>query len=169
MALHIVILAAGQGKRMFSKKPKVLHTVGGQPMLARVVDTARRLNPAGIHVIIGHEGEQIREALPQLPVNWVIQAPQLGTGHALMQALPHIPPTSLVLVLYADVPLIQVDTLRALIACVKPGATHGEPLALLLASVANPTGLGRIVRDAEKHIYAIVEEKDASVEQQKIN
>ncbi len=169
MSLHIVILAAGQGKRMYSKTPKVLHKLGGQPMLARVVNTARGLNPDGIHVIIGHGGERIREALPTLPVNWIVQATQLGTGHAVLQALPHIPPASLVLVLYADVPLIQVETLRMLISRCKPPAEHAVPLALLLASVDDPTGLGRIVRDTQGHIDAIIEEKDATIEQQKIN
>ena len=169
MSLHIVILAAGQGKRMYSMLPKVLHTLGGQPMLERVVNTARCLEPDGIHVIIGHGGACIRDALPTLPVNWVVQAEQLGTGHALMQALPHIPPASLVLVLYADVPLIQVDTLRELIARCVPQETPNIPLALLVATVADPTGLGRIVRDDQGHIYAIVEEKDASEQQRQLN
>ncbi len=163
MSLHIVILAAGQGKRMYSKTPKVLHQVGGQAMLARVVDTARGLNPEGIHVIIGHRSEQIQQALPILPVNWVVQAEQLGTGHAVLQALPGIPVTSTVLVLYADVPLIQMDTLQALIS-----RCNGDYLTLLLASLDDPTGLGRIVRDADGQIVAIVEEKDASVEQRQI-
>ena len=165
MSLHIVILAAGQGKRMHSKIPKVLHTLGGQPMLARVVDTALCLNPEGIHVIIGHGGEQIQQALPSLPINWIVQAEQLGTGHAVLQALPHIPATSLVLVLYADVPLIQAATLQALVT----QCEMEHALVLLLASVLDPTGLGRIVRNAQQQIYAIVEEKDASAEQRQIN
>lgn len=165
MSLHIVILAAGQGKRMHSKTPKVLHKLGGQSMLARVVDTARGLNPDGIHVVIGHGGELIQQALPTLAVNWIEQAEQLGTGHAVMQALPYIPPTSNVLVLYADVPLIQMSTLQALVS----RCDAKKALVLLLAEVEDPTGLGRIVRDEQQQIYAIVEEKDATVVQRQIN
>ena len=169
MSLNIVILAAGQGKRMYSKIPKVLHKVGGQPMLARVVETARSLNPDAIHVIIGHRSEQIREALPTLPVNWIIQDQQLGTGHAVLQALPHIPTMGTVLVLYADVPLIQVDTLQTLINRCNSQTEQISPLVLLLASVTDPTGLGRVVRDSQEKIQAIIEEKDASVAQRQIN
>ncbi len=165
MSLHIVILAAGQGKRMHSARPKVLHNIGGKPMLKRVVETAARLNPEGIHVIFGYGGEQLKRALPDLPVNWVFQANQLGTGHAVMQALLHIPPTSQVLVLSADVPLIQADTLQALIDRCKPA----HSLGLLVAATPDPTGLGRIVRNDLNHIYAIIEEKDATVQQQQIN
>lgn len=164
MSLHIVILAAGQGKRMHSALSKVLHPIGGKPMLERVVETASQLNPDGIHVIFGHGGEQLKRALPALPVNWVFQAEQLGTGHAVMQALPHIPATSHVLVLSADVPLIQTDTLLTLINRCK--SVHA--LGLLVASLADPTGLGRIVRNESGEIYAIVEEKDASVQQRQI-
>ena len=163
-SLHIVILAAGQGKRMHSKTPKVLHKLAGQPMLARVVDTAQQLKPDGIHVVIGHGGEFIQNALPTLPVHWIVQAEQLGTGHAVMQALPQIPSTALVLVLYADVPLIRINTLQTLIA-----RCQGASLTLLIASLMDPTGLGRIVRNAQKQIHAIVEEKDASAEQRQIN
>ena len=158
MSLHIVILAAGQGKRMHSKTPKVLHQLAGQPMLSRVVDTARALNPEAIHVVIGHGGEHIQQALSSLPVNWIVQNEQLGTGHAVMQALPFIPASSQVLILYADVPLIQVATLQALIDRCKAHNT----LVLLLASVDDPTGLGRIARDEQQQIYAIIEEKDAT-------
>ena len=169
MSLHIVILAAGQGKRMYSKIPKVLHNVGGQPMLARVVETAQNLQPEAIHVIIGHGSEQIREALPTLPVNWITQEEQLGTGHAVLQALPHVPITATVLVLYADVPLIQVDTLQALVHRCHSLTEALYPLVLLLASVADPTGLGRVVRDSQEKIQAIIEEKDASAAQRQIN
>ena len=158
MSLHIVILAAGQGKRMHSKTPKVLHQLAGQQMLSRVVDTARALNPEAIHVVIGHGGEHIQQALSSLPVNWIVQNEQLGTGHAVMQALPFIPASSQVLILYADVPLIQVATLQALIDRCKAHNT----LVLLLASVDDPTGLGRIARDEQQQIYAIIEEKDAT-------
>ena len=168
MSLHIVILAAGQGKRMHSATSKVLHKLGGKPMLVRVVETAMHLNPAAIHVIIGHGGEQIKETLPTLPVNWVLQEQQLGTGHAVMQALPHIPADSNVLILSADVPLIQSDTLRALIDQSQPKYNQSAPLALLLASVADPSGLGRIVRNPQDQITAIIEEKDANTEQRAI-
>ncbi len=165
MSLHLVILAAGQGKRMHSAISKVLHNIGGKPMLERVVETASGLNPDGIHVIFGHGGEQLRTALPNLPVNWVFQAEQLGTGHAVMQALSHIPRASQVLVLSADVPLIQVATLRMLIDRCK--ATHS--LGLLVASIADPSGLGRIVRNGQGDVNAIVEEKDATEQQRQIN
>ncbi len=168
MSLHIIILAAGQGKRMHSTTSKVLHKLGGTPMLARVVETAMHLNPAGIHVIIGHGGEQIKKALPTLPVNWVWQAQQLGTGHAVMQALPHIPSDSQLLILSADVPLIQVDTLQTLINRCQPQSDRPASLGLLLASVADPTGLGRIVRNEQGKITAIIEEKDADAEQRQI-
>lgn len=167
MALHIIILAAGQGTRMQSKTSKVLHLLGGTPMLARVVDAAAALHPEGIHVVIGHGGEHIRASLPALPVQWVFQAEQLGTGHAVLHALPLIPPNSDVLVLSADVPLIQAETLRALMLSVS-AKESSAPLGLLLALVENPTGLGRILRDARGNIRAIVEEKDASEQQRLI-
>lgn len=167
MNLQIIILAAGQGKRMYSNTPKVLHPVAGRAMLARVVDTAMQLNPRQIHVIYGHGGEQIKAALHHLPVNWVEQAEQLGTGHAVMQALPFIPSDAHVLILSADVPLIHAETLRALIA----STTTKEPqntLALLVAEVADPTGLGRIVRNNMDEICSIVEEKDANEQEKNI-
>lgn len=98
MNLHIIILAAGQGKRMYSNTPKVLHQIAGMSMLARVVETAQQLNPNAIHVIYGHGGEQIKDTLPDLPVHWVQQDKQLGTGHAVMQALPFIPSQAQVLI-----------------------------------------------------------------------
>jgi len=166
MSLHIVILAAGLGKRMHSIKPKVLHCLGGKPMLARVVEAALSLKPDKIHVVIGHGSEQIKQALAGLPVHWVPQAEQLGTGHAVKQALPHIPSTSRILVLPADVPLVQADTLQAFIHFC--GETHDDSLGLLLACFVDPTGLGRILRQKDGKIYAIVEEKDASTEQRQI-
>ena len=169
MPLHIVILAAGQGKRMHSATPKVLHQVGGTPMLKRVVDTASCLKPDGIHVIVGHGAEHIKQALQGLPVHWVLQKEQLGTGHAVMQALPHIPEASTVLVLSADVPLIKATTLDALLERCRPINGRGVPLCLLLATVNDPTGLGRVVRDEHGQICAIVEEKDASETERKIN
>jgi bifunctional UDP-N-acetylglucosamine pyrophosphorylase/glucosamine-1-phosphate N-acetyltransferase len=165
MSLHIIILAAGQGKRMLSTTPKVLHSIGGESMLKRVVDTALQLKPDAIHVVIGHGGHLIQSALPELSVDWVVQTEQLGTGHAVMQALPQIPENGLVLVLSADVPLIQLNTLQSLIQC-----TQITPsLGLLLASVDNPYGLGRILRNAKGEVQAIVEEKDATLEQRAIH
>jgi len=163
--LHIVILAAGQGKRMHSNKPKVLHELAGKPMLTRVVEAAQALMPDNIHVIIGHGGEAIKNALPNLAVNWIVQQQQLGTGHAVLQALPAIPAASKVLVLSADVPLIQAETLRALIS----RSDDTTSLALLVASLPDPTGLGRIVRDYDDQIYAIVEEKDANEQERQLN
>ena len=154
-ALHVIILAAGAGKRMKSALPKVLQPVAGRPMLAHVVDTARQLQPAGIHVVHGHGGEAVRAAFAgQDDLAWAEQVQQLGTGHAVQQAMPAIPDTAQVLVLYGDVPLIRADTLRALL--------HDAPrLAVLVAELDDPTGYGRIVRDADGKVAAIVEQKDA--------
>ena len=168
MNLQIIILAAGQGKRMYSDTPKVLHPLAGKAMLARVVETAQQLHPDAIHIIYGHGGEQIKNSLPDLPVNWVHQAEQLGTGHAVMQALPHIPPQAQVIVLSADVPLIQVDTLQALLECGKSAHSHQSVLALLVANLEDPSGLGRIIRNNQGEIYAIVEEKDANEQEKNI-
>jgi bifunctional UDP-N-acetylglucosamine pyrophosphorylase / glucosamine-1-phosphate N-acetyltransferase len=168
MNLHIIILAAGQGKRMYSNTPKVLHTIAGKPMLERVVDTALQLNPDAIHIIYGHGGELIRQSLPDLPVNWVHQAEQLGTGHAVMQALPHIPSHTQVLVLSADVPLIQASTLQALVECSKAAEDHQSVLALLVADLDDPSGLGRIIRSNQGEVSAIVEEKDANEQEKTI-
>lgn len=166
MLLHIVILAAGVGKRMLSNHPKVLHSLGGKPMLEWVIEAASLLHPEKIHVIYGHGGERIREVLPGMDVNWVLQKQQLGTGHAVGQALPDIPSTAHVLVLSADVPLISANTLETLIETSKERS--GSTLALLVAKPENPTGLGRIVRDADGAIKAIVEEKDASDTEKRI-
>lgn len=155
MSLQIVILAAGQGKRMYSATPKVLHQLAGKSMLERVVDTAQALHPDAIHLIYGHGGEQLKAALPELPVNWVHQQEQSGTGHAVMQALPFIPESAKVLILSADVPLIEASTLDALIQ-------NTQNLNLLVAVLDNPFGLGRILRDDNGQITAIVEEKDAT-------
>lgn len=165
MSLEIVILAAGLGKRMHSNIPKVLHPLAGIPMLERVVQTARQLKPKAIHIIYGHGGEQIMQTLNHLKVNWVFQAEQLGTGHALKQALPFLATESQVLVLSGDVPLIQAATLQAL----ADSSKESQSLALLLAIVNDPTGLGRIIRDQEGIIQAIVEEKDGTDEQRQIN
>ncbi len=170
MALQVVILAAGKGTRMYSKTPKVLHALAEQPMLQRVLDTAKALKPAGIHVIIGHEGTRIQAAFTNYDVNWVWQQEQLGTGHALMQALPHIPADDLVLVLSADVPLIQHTLLEALIArAIQDEQTGKTALVLMLALLSNPTGLGRVLRNKDGHIRALVEEKDATETERKIH
>lgn len=158
-ALHVIILAAGAGKRMKSDLPKVLQPIAGRPMLAHVIETARQLHPDAIHVVYGHGGEAVRAAFAGQPdLQWAEQTQQLGTGHAVQQAMPQVPDAATVLVLYGDVPLIQVDTLRHLLA--QPGR-----LAVLVADMANPTGYGRIVRNAEGKVGAIVEQKDANDEQ----
>lgn len=158
-ALHVIILAAGAGKRMKSDLPKVLQPIAGRPMLAHVIDTARQLRPDAIHVVYGHGGEAVRAAFAdQSDLQWAEQTQQLGTGHAVQQAMPQVPDAATVLVLYGDVPLIQVDTLRHLLA--QPGR-----LAVLVADMVNPTGYGRIVRNAEGKVGAIVEQKDATDEQ----
>lgn len=157
MSLHIIILAAGEGKRMFSERPKVLHPIGGKPMLMRVLETARQLNPAAIHLICGHKAKDLQESIVEQDIHWIKQANQLGTGHAVLQALPFIPPEAQVLILSGDVPLIESATLLALIR-----ASEKASLALLTAVVENPFGLGRILRDTQGQIRAIREEKDAS-------
>ncbi len=161
-ALHVIILAAGAGKRMKSDLPKVLQPIAGRPMLAHVIDAARALQPAAIHVVYGHGGEAVRAAFADQPdLQWAEQRQQLGTGHAVQQAMPQVPDEAKVLVLYGDVPLIRADTLRHLLS--QPGR-----LAVLVAEVANPTGYGRIVRNAEGRVAAIVEQKDATDEQRAI-
>ncbi len=163
MSLEIVILAAGQGTRMRSALPKVLHPVAGKPMLGHVIDTARALQPQRIHVVIGHGAEAVRERLAADDLNFVLQEQQLGTGHAVAQALPFIRAEQ-VLVLYGDVPLIEAPTLERLLAHAGP-----EQLALLTVELADPTGYGRIIRDAEGRVTAIVEQKDANAEQRAIH
>lgn len=169
MALQVVVLAAGQGTRMCSTTPKVLHQLAGKPMLERVLETAYTLNPAACHVIIGHEGERIQQTFKDYPVNWVWQKEQLGTGHALRQALPHIPEDDVVLVLSADVPLIQASLLKRLIENASSNTnTKATSLVLLLALLSDPTGLGRVLRNSNGEIYALVEEKDATESERKI-
>jgi bifunctional UDP-N-acetylglucosamine pyrophosphorylase/glucosamine-1-phosphate N-acetyltransferase len=162
MKLEVVILAAGQGTRMKSRLPKVLHTVGGKPLLEHVILAAQGLEPAAIHVVIGRGGDRIRQAMTQFSIQWVEQAEQLGTGHAVMQALPAISDDSVVLVLYGDVPLIRLSTLQSLVR----QAQHGP--ALLTAVVQNPQGYGRIIRDETGALIGVVEERDATSAQQEI-
>ncbi|MBN7136725.1 UDP-N-acetylglucosamine diphosphorylase/glucosamine-1-phosphate N-acetyltransferase [Lysobacter enzymogenes] len=160
--LHIVILAAGEGKRMKSATAKVLQKIAGRPMLAHVIDTARALRPAGIHLVYGHGGEQVRAAFQgQDDLSWAEQEQRLGTGHAVQQAMPGVPQDARVLVLYGDVPLIQAATLQRLLDA--PGR-----LAVLVADMDDPTGYGRIVRDPEGRVGRIVEHKDADEEQRAI-
>ena len=160
--LHVIILAAGAGKRMKSVLPKVLQPIAGRPMLAHAIDAARALQPAAIHVVYGHGGEAVRAAFVDQPdLVWAEQKEQLGTGHAVQQAMPEVPDIAQVLVLYGDVPLIRTETLRALIA-------DAPRLAVLVAEPVDPTGYGRIVRDAEGKVAAIVEQKDADDEQKRI-
>ena len=163
MKLEIIILAAGQGTRMRSSLPKVLHTIAGRPMLAHVIDTARALNPAQLHVVIGHGADTVKEAIPGDDLCWVVQEQQLGTGHAVMQALPGVSADSSVLVMYGDVPLIQADTLMALADAAATGP------ALLTARVADPAGYGRVLRDATGKLAGVVEHKDATPEQRRLD
>ena len=162
MSLDIVILAAGQGTRMRSALPKVLHPVAGKSMLGHVIDTARQLQPHSIHVVIGHGAEAVRELLAAPDLNFVLQAEQLGTGHAVAQALPALSGER-VLILYGDVPLIAAETLQRLLALVSD-----QQLGLLTVQLADPTGYGRIVRGADGQVEAIVEHKDANAEQRAI-
>ncbi len=157
MSLHIVILAAGQGTRMRSDLPKILHHLAGRPMLEHVCETAGKLDAEQIHVVYGHGGSQVRERLGHLPVNWIEQHEQLGTGHAVEQALPRIGDLDTVLILYGDVPLISATTLQTLL-----DAESASGLALLTVSVDDPAGYGRILRDPDGGIRAIIEEQDAS-------
>jgi bifunctional UDP-N-acetylglucosamine pyrophosphorylase/glucosamine-1-phosphate N-acetyltransferase len=162
MSLDIVILAAGQGTRMRSALPKVLHPVAGNSMLGHVIHSARQLSPEGIHVVIGHGAERVREQLAADDLNFVLQDKQLGTGHAVAQAVPVLS-ADIVLILYGDVPLIEVETLQRLLTLV-----NDQQLGLLTVTLDDPTGYGRIVRDAQGRVSAIVEHKDASEAQKAI-
>ena len=156
--MNIVILAAGLGKRMQSDTPKVLHRLAGRPLVSHVIDAARQLSPKVICVVYGHGGEAVREAVGENGAIWIRQDPQLGTGHAVMQAVPHLDERSPTLVLYGDVPLIRPGTLKRLIE------TAGKGLGLLTATLDDPAGYGRIERNG-KRIVRIVEEKDATARQ----
>jgi bifunctional UDP-N-acetylglucosamine pyrophosphorylase/glucosamine-1-phosphate N-acetyltransferase len=163
MPLSVVILAAGQGKRMRSDLPKVLQPLAGQPLLQHVVRTARALKPATICVVYGHGGAQVQAALQHDDLDWILQAEQLGTGHAVMQAMAVIPDDHTVLVLYGDVPLVGASTLQKLITRADQGA-----LAILTVDLEDATGYGRIVRDGDGCVSAIVEHHDADAAQLRI-
>ncbi len=168
MTLSVVILAAGQGKRMKSDLPKVLQPLAGRPLLQHVIDTAREMQAADIHVVYGHGGEQVMRALAhesrgERPIAWAQQAEQLGTGHAVGCAMAGVDRSHVVLVLYGDVPMIRAQTLRELVALASDPARPA--LALLTVELPDPTGYGRIVRDAKGRVQRIVEQKDASKSQ----
>jgi len=159
--LDIVILAAGKGTRMYSEKPKVLHTLAGKPLVQHVLECAAQLKPRQICVVYGHGGEAVPQAMQQYEAKFVIQEPQLGTGHAVQQAMPHLGDEGLTLVLYGDVPLIQYSTLHQMLQA-------GSGLVLLTVNLANPSGYGRILRSEQGDVLGIVEEKDATPEQREI-
>jgi len=159
--LDIVILAAGKGTRMHSDRPKVLHRLAGKPLLQHVLDCAVRLQPQKVCVVYGHGGEAVPQAMQQYAAQYVLQEPQLGTGHAVQQAMEYLDDNSRTLVLYGDVPLIQHATLHQMYQMQQ--ASDG--LVLLTVNLHNPTGYGRIVRDAQGDVQRIVEEKDATPEQ----
>jgi bifunctional UDP-N-acetylglucosamine pyrophosphorylase/glucosamine-1-phosphate N-acetyltransferase len=163
MQLAVVILAAGQGKRMNSDLPKVLQPLAGCPLLKHVIRAARGLDPDNIYVVYGHGGAQVQAALSHEHVEWIPQAQQLGTGHAVMQAMAVIPDRDTVLVLYGDVPLIRTETLNKLVAAAARGS-----LAMLSVNLGDPSGYGRILRDAAGRVRAIIEHKEASPAQLEI-
>ena len=158
--LEIVILAAGQGKRMYSDRPKVLHDLAGCSLLGHVLRCARSLKPVAIHVVYGHGGDRVRAAFSENDIRWAHQAEQKGTGHAVAQAMPPVSDQAIVLVLYGDVPLIRPETLQSLLVAAGPSA-----LALLTAELDDPGAYGRIVRDKSGKVVRIVERKDASSEE----
>ncbi len=164
MSLSVIVLAAGMGKRMRSARPKVLHPVAGRPMLAHVLDTAHEIGADSIHVVHGHRGEAVQARFPGESLSWHLQAEQLGTGHAVMQALPAIDDADRVLVLCGDVPLITAATLRQLL-----DAAAAAEIAVLTARVDDPSGYGRVIRGESGHIVGIVEHRDATPDQRAID
>ncbi len=160
--MNIVILAAGQGKRMHSNLPKVLHPLAGKALVAHVIDTARCLRPEKLCLVYGHGGDVVRQALAAPDLSWALQEPQLGTGHAVQQALPHLTAAGTTLVLYGDVPLIQGETLRRLLLAAE------NALAILTVELSDPAGYGRIVRNAAGEVVRIVEQKDATLDERAI-
>ena len=170
--LAVVTLAAGKGSRMKSDLPKVLHTLAGKPMLQHVLDSADQLDGASQHVVIGHGADKVKEVIAaagSYDVQWALQTEQKGTGHAVAQAMPDVADDAVVLVLYGDVPLIDAHTLAGLLARTGATAEHAGGLALLTIRLDDPTGYGRIVRNDEGEVQAIVEQKDASESQRAIN
>ena len=165
MDLHVIVLAAGKGSRMKSSKPKVLHQLAGKPMLEHVLETAVSLFPKAIHVVIGHEAQQVQEYFEGYPneINWVTQTEQLGTGHAVAQVSSFLEPGSKVLILYGDVPLIAQPSLQEL-----SELADAQTLALLTVEMEDPTGYGRIVRNPAQEVVGIVEQKDATQDQLQI-
>ncbi|MFB2729953.1 bifunctional UDP-N-acetylglucosamine diphosphorylase/glucosamine-1-phosphate N-acetyltransferase GlmU [Shewanella mangrovisoli] len=163
MALNVVILAAGKGTRMRSDLPKVLHPIAHKSMVQHVIDTAHSIGSDAIQLVYGYGADKLKLALGEQQLNWMLQAEQLGTGHAVAQAIPNIDDNDTVLILYGDVPLIQASTLEALLA-----ARPDNGVAILTVNLTNPTGYGRIVREQGK-VVGIVEQKDANAEQLAIN
>lgn len=163
MNLHIIILAAGKGVRMNSSLPKALQPLAGMTLLEHVINTAQKLNPEKIHIVYGSGKEKLLTRFSHLPFNFVLQEEQLGTGHAVLKAMPYIEDNAKVLILFCDAPLISVDTLQSILE-----VTESADLGIISADVANPFGFGRIVRDAKQNVIGIVEEKDATKEEQKI-
>ena len=159
MTLAVVILAAGKGTRMKSSMPKVLHPLAHKPLVQHVIDTARSLDPSQIVVVYGHGGDQVREVVIDADLSWAEQAEQLGTGHAVQQAMPHIKEADRVLVLYGDVPLTSAETLRELLD------QAGKGMGLLTINLDDPSGYGRIVRDDKGAVERIVEQKDANADE----
>jgi bifunctional UDP-N-acetylglucosamine pyrophosphorylase/glucosamine-1-phosphate N-acetyltransferase len=160
-----VILAAGQGTRMKSRLPKVLHPLAGKPLVAYVMDVARKLGVVKLHTVVGHGAEKVQIQFEDNDdVLWVQQLEQLGTGHAVLQAMPGIDPQSQVIILYGDVPMLEESTLRALTSSCAQGS-----LALLTVELDDPSGYGRIVRDEEGQVRSIVEEKDCTTAQRAIS
>ncbi len=163
MEYSVIILAAGQGKRMYSALPKVLHKIAGKPILAHMISAAKAIAKDNVYVVYGHGGEQVREQLQAEKVHWVLQEELLGTGHAVLQVLPLIPDDHQILTLVGDCPLIKQQTLQNVLK-----QTCNNSIGVVTADFPNPHGLGRIIRDAENNVTNIVEERDATAEQQKI-
>ena len=160
MNLDVVVLAAGKGTRMRSDMPKVLHLLADKPLLGHVISAANSLKPTAIHIVVGHKAEDVEASFPGSPFKWVKQNEQLGTGHAVAQAMPRINNDSVVLILYGDVPLIKASTLKAMIEDVSK-----DQMSLLTVDLKNPDGYGRIVRDSNNSVAAIVEQKEATPDQ----
>ncbi|MDH3690115.1 MAG: bifunctional UDP-N-acetylglucosamine diphosphorylase/glucosamine-1-phosphate N-acetyltransferase GlmU [Gammaproteobacteria bacterium] len=154
--LEVAILAAGKGTRMHSERPKVLQDLGGKALLEHVLDCAKRIGADATHVVYGHGGDDVPDSFPSTGVNWICQSEQLGTGHAVMQVLPHTAPDAIVVVMYGDVPLISARTLQAL------AEAAADSLAILTVELDDPQGYGRIIRDSDGQIMRIVEQRDAT-------